>query len=125
MSIQWNRELYHYGMPRRSGRYKWGSGKNPYQGDGSSNTKGEERHRIRNVKEYSARRIADTRNKYISSDEEERKAMVKKALKTSIKVVATVYVTKKVAIKGGHVISKYGRRKMLDVYLNNTDKFIK
>lgn len=23
-------ELMHYGMPRRSGRYKWGSGKNPY-----------------------------------------------------------------------------------------------
>lgn len=35
MRIQWNKELYHYGMPRRSGRYKWGSGKNPYQGDGS------------------------------------------------------------------------------------------
>lgn len=26
-------ELYHYGIPRRSGRYPWGSGKNPYQGD--------------------------------------------------------------------------------------------
>ncbi len=24
-------ELYHYGMPRRSGRYPWGSGENPYQ----------------------------------------------------------------------------------------------
>lgn len=24
-------ELMHYGMPRRSGRYPWGSGKNPYQ----------------------------------------------------------------------------------------------
>lgn len=30
MKITWNGELYHYGMPRRSGRYKWGSGKNPY-----------------------------------------------------------------------------------------------
>ena len=28
--IQWNKELYHYGIPRRSGRYKWGSGKDPY-----------------------------------------------------------------------------------------------
>ncbi len=27
-------ELYHYGMPRRSGRYPWGSGENPYQHDG-------------------------------------------------------------------------------------------
>ena len=31
-----NRELFddhleHYGLPRRSGRYKWGSGKDPYQ----------------------------------------------------------------------------------------------
>ena len=24
-------ELRHYGMPRRSGRYPWGSGKDPYQ----------------------------------------------------------------------------------------------
>lgn len=30
MKITWNDELYHYGMPRRSGRYKWGSGKNPF-----------------------------------------------------------------------------------------------
>lgn len=28
-------ELYHYGMPRRSGRYPWGSGENPYQHEGS------------------------------------------------------------------------------------------
>lgn len=28
--IQWNKELYHYGIPRRSGRYKWGSGANPF-----------------------------------------------------------------------------------------------
>lgn len=27
-------ELYHYGMPRRSGRYPWGSGDNPYQHSG-------------------------------------------------------------------------------------------
>lgn len=34
----WNDELYHYGMPRRSGRYKWGSGKDPYHhgADGTS-----------------------------------------------------------------------------------------
>ena len=27
-------ELYHYGMPRRSGRYPWGSGDDPYQHEG-------------------------------------------------------------------------------------------
>ena len=26
-----NEELQHYGTPRHSGRYPWGSGKNPYQ----------------------------------------------------------------------------------------------
>ena len=26
-----NDYLAHYGLPRRSGRYKWGSGKEPYQ----------------------------------------------------------------------------------------------
>ena len=26
--------LMHYGMPRRSGRYPWGSGENPYQHSG-------------------------------------------------------------------------------------------
>jgi len=28
-----DKELYHYGTPRHSGRYPWGSGENPYQGD--------------------------------------------------------------------------------------------
>lgn len=28
--IYWNQEAYHYGMPRRSGRYKWGTGEDPY-----------------------------------------------------------------------------------------------
>ena len=29
-----NDHLEHYGLPRRSGRYKWGSGKEPYQSTG-------------------------------------------------------------------------------------------
>ena len=29
-----NDHLEHYGLPRRSGRYKWGSGKDPYQSTG-------------------------------------------------------------------------------------------
>lgn len=28
--VKWDKELYHYGIPRRSGRYPWGSGKDPY-----------------------------------------------------------------------------------------------
>lgn len=30
--------LAHYGLPRRSGRYKWGSGKEPYQSTGGKRT---------------------------------------------------------------------------------------
>ena len=30
--------LAHYGLPRRSGRYKWGSGKDPYQSTGEKRT---------------------------------------------------------------------------------------
>ena len=26
-----NEDMLHYGMPRRSGRYPWGSGEEPYQ----------------------------------------------------------------------------------------------
>lgn len=36
-----NDHLEHYGMPRRSGRYKWGSGKDPYQSLRSSAKAGE------------------------------------------------------------------------------------
>ena len=32
--ISYQNELYHYGTPRHSGRYPWGSGERPYQGDG-------------------------------------------------------------------------------------------
>ena len=35
-------ELMHYGMPRRSGRYPWGSGDNPYQHSGDFLTRVEE-----------------------------------------------------------------------------------
>lgn len=35
-------ELMHYGMPRRSGRYPWGSGDNPYQHSGDFLSRAEE-----------------------------------------------------------------------------------
>ena len=34
MIIKKNDFLMHYGVPRRSGRYPWGSGKDPYQRTG-------------------------------------------------------------------------------------------
>ena len=30
------KELYHYGIPRRSGRYPWGSGDRPFQSEETS-----------------------------------------------------------------------------------------
>lgn len=39
-------ELYHYGTPRHSGRYPWGSGKDPYQNrDGTLTPEGRRRRR--------------------------------------------------------------------------------
>lgn len=35
MEYEFTDELYHYGMPKRSGRYPWGSGENPYQHSGN------------------------------------------------------------------------------------------
>lgn len=34
-----NNELMHYGTPHHSGRYPWGSGDRPYQGDGQNTRK--------------------------------------------------------------------------------------
>lgn len=34
-----NRELYHYGVKHRSGRYPWGSGEDPYQSEERKKTK--------------------------------------------------------------------------------------
>ena len=42
--------LAHYGMPRRSGRYPWGSGDRPYQGDKLSITSKEVREKERKKK---------------------------------------------------------------------------
>lgn len=49
-------ELYHYGMPRRSGRYPWGSGDDPYQHSGDFLS------RVNELKKkgYSESKIAET-----------------------------------------------------------------
>lgn len=36
-----NEELYHFGIPRRSGRYPWGSGDRPFQSSGGKSSKTE------------------------------------------------------------------------------------
>ena len=64
-----NRELLedhleHYGMPRRSGRYKWGSGKDPYQSVGSKK---------------SLKKVAQNGERYIKSKLAQKKAERKAA----------------------------------------------
>lgn len=59
-----NRELLedhleHYGMPRRSGRYKWGSGKDPYQSVG---------------RKKSLKKVAQNGERYIKSKLAQKKA---------------------------------------------------
>ena len=66
-----NRELLedhleHYGMPRRSGRYKWGSGKDPYQSVG---------------RKKSLKKVAKNGERYIKSKLGSSKRAQKKALK--------------------------------------------
>lgn len=33
MGYYWGEDLYHYGVKQRSGRYPYGSGERPFQGD--------------------------------------------------------------------------------------------
>lgn len=53
-------ELMHYGMPRRSGRYPWGSGKEPYQHSGDWLS------RVETLKKkgYNQKRIIEEMNSY-------------------------------------------------------------
>lgn len=65
-----NRELLedhleHYGLPRRSGRYKWGSGKDPYQSVG---------------RKKSLKKVAKNGERYIKSKLGSSKRAQKKAL---------------------------------------------
>lgn len=70
-----NRELLedhleHYGMPRRSGRYKWGSGKEPYQSTGGKR---------------SFKKAASAGERYIKSKIGSSKLMQKKAERKAAK----------------------------------------
>ena len=72
-------ELYHYGVPKRSGRYKWGSGKNPYH-HGDSLPK-----KIKNKLTGASKKAANVRGPKKPSDEERKKIVAsgdaKKVLK--------------------------------------------
>ena len=59
-----NDHLAHYGLPRRSGRYKWGSGKDPYQSVG---------------RKKSLKKVAQNGERYIKSKLAQKKAERKAA----------------------------------------------
>ena len=65
-----NDHLEHYGLPRRSGRYKWGSGKDPYQSTGGKR---------------SFKKAASAGERYIKSKLGSSKRVQKKAEKKSAK----------------------------------------
>ena len=65
-----NDHLEHYGLPRRSGRYKWGSGKDPYQSTGGKR---------------SFKKAASAGERYIKSKLGSSKRAQKKAEKKSAK----------------------------------------
>ena len=66
-----NDHLEHYGLPRRSGRYKWGSGKDPYQSTGGKR---------------SFKKAASAGERYIKSKLGSSKRAQKKAEKKAAKV---------------------------------------
>ena len=72
-----NRYIAHYGIPRRSGRYKWGSGKNPFHHGKSGGSKQAPKPLTDEDKDLIIRR-GDTRsmlkNKEQFTDEEFRRA---------------------------------------------------
>jgi hypothetical protein len=81
-----NDHLEHYGLPRRSGRYKWGSGKDPYQSLGSSAKAGE-----KFIKSFSKKSGAEKQN-----DKRREKT---KAVKLEKKKQKTKYRNEKAYVK--------------------------
>ena len=83
-----NDHLEHYGLPRRSGRYKWGSGKDPYQSiERKSSLKKEAKNGERYVK-----------SKLSSSNRAQKKAE-RKAAKAREKTKANKYSDEKAYVK--------------------------
>ena len=79
-----NDHLEHYGLPRRSGRYKWGSGKDPYQSTGGKR---------------SFKKAASAGERYIKSKLGSSKRAQKKAAKAREKANANKYRDEKAYVK--------------------------
>ena len=83
-----NDHLEHYGLPRRSGRYKWGSGKDPYQSiERKSSLKKEAKNGERYIKSK------------LSSSKRAQKKAERKAAKAREKAKANKYRDEKAYVK--------------------------
>lgn len=81
-NFQQSNELYHYGMPRRSGRYPWGSGERPYQS--------------RTIAGHIAEKVKNAYDKIPSG--------VKTAGKIGGKVAASILISNALGVVGGKIV---------------------
>ena len=111
-----NDHLAHYGLPRRSGRYKWGSGKDPYQSTGGKR---------------SFKKAASAGERYIKSKlgsskraqkKAERKADKAREKEENKKAKANKYRDEKAYVKSlsDEELSRINKREQMEnQYLNN------
>lgn len=76
--------LMHYGMPRRSGRYPWGSGKEPYQSTGSAKQRGTDSKSEKDIRQENNQKDKAERKKRLT-DSRFRRLLSKEDLNEKIK----------------------------------------
>lgn len=111
--IRHSTELYHYGMPRRSGRYPWGSGERPYQ------DYPEFRKQKRGSNKFTLARlnIANTQKEFYSVGKSNREAFEKKYPKVSKVTKPLIWADKKldeIAIKHYSKVAEEQLQKLKD-----------
>ena len=88
-----NDHLEHYGLPRRSGRYKWGSGKDPYQ---SIERKGSLKKEAQNGERYIKSKLGSSKR---AQKKAERKAAKAREKEDNEKAKANKYRDEKAYVK--------------------------
>ncbi len=87
--IKYSNELYHFGIPRRSGRYPWGSGERPYQSAG-----GRSSDRVRRKEEKTRKRF-DKLDKRISKKQASANIRYQRAIRKSNSLFSTKRSTRR------------------------------
>ena len=88
-----NDHLEHYGLPRRSGRYKWGSGKDPYQ---SIERKSSLKKEAKNGERYVKSKLSSSKR---AQKKAERKAAKAREKEDNEKTKANKYRNEKAYVK--------------------------